>query len=133
MNPEIWKRVPSLPLFWASSWGRIKTEDYVHIMPHGGTCVRRISPTYGSRADGRMVVLFRRKTYKVHSLVCEAFHGKRPDGLKCLHIDENFRNNKPCNLKWGTQKENLNAPGFIAYCKSRTGDKNPFVKARGRK
>jgi hypothetical protein len=39
--------------------------------------------------------------------------------MVCMHLDENSRNNKPENLAWGTQKENLNAPGFIDYCKSK--------------
>lgn len=42
------------------------------------------------------------------------------DGAVVLHLDENGLNNKPENLRWGTQKESLNAPGFIEYCKSRT-------------
>ncbi len=56
---------------------------------------------------------------KVHQLVCEAFHGVKPfDRAVVIHRDENALNNKPANLKWGTQKENLNAPGFKAYCRS---------------
>ena len=78
---------------------------------------------------------YKGKTYKVHRLVCEAFHGP-PSKEKsvCIHLDEDYRNNQPTNLKWSTQKENLNAPGFIAYCKGRTGDNSPFrkgMKARG--
>ena len=47
-----------------------------------------------------------------------------------LHKDENSRNNRPENLMWGTQKENLNAPGFLKYCRGRTGDNNPYVKGK---
>lgn len=47
-----------------------------------------------------------------------------------MHIDENSRNNKPANLAWGTQKENLNAPGFIEYCKGRVGENSPTTKGR---
>ena len=55
--------------------------------------------------------------------------GVAPNGMKiCLHKDENAANNQPDNLKWGTQKENLNCPKFIAYCKTRTGENNPYVK-----
>lgn len=42
-----------------------------------------------------------------------------------MHKDENSRHNAPSNLEWGTQKQNLNAPGFIAKCKSRIGEKGP--------
>ena len=50
--------------------------------------------------------------------------------MNCLHIDENSANNRPENLKWGTQKENMNAPGYLAYCRSRVGDLSPVAKAR---
>lgn len=45
-----------------------------------------------------------------------------------MHLNENAADNRPGNLAWGTQKENLNAPGFIAHCKSRTGNDNPYRK-----
>lgn len=54
-------------------------------------------------------------------MVCEAFHGVQPHPYPqsvCMHLDENSRNNRPENLAWGSQKENLNAPGFVAYCRS---------------
>ena len=92
-------------------------------------------PTYG-QWDGARFIYGRRgqKTLKVARLVCEAFHGTAPDGMRvCMHIDEDSRNNKPENLAWGTQKENLNAPGFIEYCKTRTGEKNPFLKGRAKR
>lgn len=74
-----------------------------------------------------------RGTVRVARLVCLAFHGDPPLGKpNVLHIDENSRNNKPDNLKWGSQKENLNAPKFIDHCKSRTGENNPYVKGRTR-
>jgi hypothetical protein len=67
-------------------------------------------------------------------MVCEAFHGTPPEGKNyCLHIDENSRNNRPENLKWGTQKENLNAPGFLAYCRGRVGENSPYTKGKAKK
>lgn len=71
---------------------------------------------------------------KVHRLVCEAFHGPAPfKRAVVLHLDENAINNKPENLRWGTQKENLNMPKFISYCKSRTGENSPSIKGIKRK
>jgi hypothetical protein len=49
-----------------------------------------------------------------------------------MHKDDDSTNNCPDNLEWGTQKENLNTPAFIAYCKGRTGENNPFIKGRRR-
>ena len=48
----------------------------------------------------------KRQKRPVHQLVCEAFHGERPDGKEVRHIDGNPLNNKPTNLAWGTRSEN---------------------------
>lgn len=128
---EIWRLVPSYPGLLASSWGRIMVAPYhsVHkqvARNYGG------EPTMG-QWDGKRYVYARRgyKTAKVARLVCEAFHGPQPAGKPvCMHIDENSRNNNSENVAWGTQKENLNAPGFIAYCKGRTGENSPTIKAK---
>ena len=42
----------------------------------------------------------------IHSLVCEAFIGPRPEGLQILHDDDDKTNNKLSNLSYGTPKEN---------------------------
>lgn len=76
-------------------------------------------------------VVYRGKNYKVHRLICEAFHGA--PGVSetvVLHLNEDALDNRPENLRWGTQKENLNAPGFLEYCRSRTGENSPYVKGR---
>lgn len=47
------------------------------------------------------------KTWKVHTLVLEAFVGPRPEGMGCRHLDSNPENNHLSNLCWGTQTENM--------------------------
>lgn len=42
----------------------------------------------------------------VHVLVAEAFHGARPDGKVCRHLNGNELDNRATNLKWGTPSEN---------------------------
>jgi len=42
----------------------------------------------------------------VHCLVCEAFHGARPDGMEVRHLDGDKSNNQAVNLMWGTRVEN---------------------------
>ena len=139
IDKEIWRSVPSIPELLASSYGRIVRRPFVRPMPHGGKRIYRSSPTYGYKAKTtglagfRMIVRYfgLRKTFKVHRLVCEAFHGPQPfDGAVVMHIDDDPANNRPGNLKWATQKENLNTPQFIAYCKSRTGEDSPTAKGR---
>lgn len=105
---------------------------YMGPMPHGGKRHYGGEPHFGvwSKQDCRFIIIYKGKTYKVARLVCEAFHGSPPeDETYCLHIDENSANNRPDNLKWGTQKENLSAPGFLKY--RETGDYESTLGLRG--
>ncbi len=107
---------------------------YSNPMPSGGTRLYEGQPTFGIWNGERFKYNFRGKNVKVARLVCEAFHGPPiPQQPYCLHINENAADNKPENLKWGTQKENLNAVGFIAYCRTRTGDDSPSIKGKHRR
>lgn len=45
-------------------------------------------------------------TGSVHVLVCEAFHGPRPDGMVARHRNGNKLDNRPENVVWGTPAEN---------------------------
>jgi len=139
---EIWKPVPSKPGITVSSLGRVLFPERQAQMPHGGWRTYKTKPVFGTKtraAKGarHFYMGVYNKFYgnlKVHRLVCEAFHGPPPfERAVVIHLDEDATNNKPDNLKWGTQKENLNMPGFIAYCKSRTGDQSPYVKGRRKK
>lgn len=142
---EIWKPVPSEPGVLASSWGRILRPPRHAVMPRGNyrlytprPCVGQISSAKKEAAHRLRIIMIHdpskasgQRPRKVHQLVCEAFHGSRPSpNAVVIHTDEDSLNNRPENLRWGTQKENLNAPGFLAYCKGRTGEDSPIIKAR---
>jgi hypothetical protein len=129
---EEWRPVPSLPGLLASSLGRVMSEPYAMTMPNGGERMRRLAPTFGSWSGARFTLRYRGRTYRVAPLICEAFHGPKQEGQVCMHDDEDARNNRPRNLLWGTQKQNLNYPGFKAYCHSRVGDRSPTAIARSR-
>ena len=127
MDTEEWRSVPSKPGIMASSWGRIKLPDRTAMMPHGGIRSYSTKPLYGyiTRAKPTAKHCYMgiaNRTYgnlKVHQLVCEAFHGPRPEGMTdVLHLAEDGLNNRPANLR-----ENLNAPGHIAYCASACREK----------
>lgn len=47
-----------------------------------------------------------RRTVTVHSIVAEAFHGKRPAGLEVRHLNGDGLDNRAVNLRWGTHAEN---------------------------
>lgn len=124
---EIWKPVPSLPGVMASSDGRILLPPRYAPMHHGGYRSYLPEPTTGTvtRASKGARHVYRGVycsffgNIKVHRAVCEAFHGPVPfEGAVVIHLDEDGLNNRPENLKWGTQKENLNMPKIKEYHRS---------------
>lgn len=48
----------------------------------------------------------RQRTHFVHHLICEAFHGPRPDGFQCSHLNGVPTDNRAVNLRWVTAAEN---------------------------
>lgn len=117
---EVWKPVPSIPGVEASSHGRLRKLPYVATMPHGGSRVFRSQPRFGcfvkSSKNARHIyfnIVYRGMSpIKVHRAVCEAFHGQPEPGQVVIHENENALDNRPQNLRWGTQKENLASAGF---------------------
>ena len=55
-----------------------------------------------------------KKKRTVHSLVLEAFVGKRPKGYECDHIDGDKHNNHISNLEWVTPEENARRMGLMS-------------------
>jgi len=133
MADEIWKDVPSQPEIMASSLGRIWVKTCKRPTPNGGVRIYSSKPTFGHddtsstrRGESNMRKIIRvnrlKKTFKVHQLVCEAFHGPADSKFKIvLHIDEDPSNNRPENLRWGTRKENQNFPRVQAAFRARVG------------
>lgn len=117
---EEWRKVPNVDYLYASSLGRVCSEPYLTKMPRGGFKTNQLKPTYGitikmSKNYSRKIIVFRRKTYRVASLVAAAFLGPKPDGLDVSHKDEDSSNNAASNLCYETRKENLNRPKIKAY------------------
>lgn len=140
---EIWKPVPSEPGVLVSNKGRVLLQPCYAPMSNGGYRAYMPEPRKGQvckacadAAHEFMIVMVKDATKragqrprKVHQLVCEAFHGSKPfPEAVVIHLDENALNNRPENLKWGTQKENLNMPKFKAWLSS---DARKKTLARG--
>jgi hypothetical protein len=115
-DEETWRPVPSVPGLLASSYGRIKIAPRTDPCARGGVRHFIGKPRLGSWNGHRYIFFWKvtGKTYKVHRLICEAFNGPEPsDKNLCMHLDENARNNRPENLQWGTDRENMNAPKLV--------------------
>lgn len=133
MIGEVWRVVPSAPQFMASSEGRIMVAPYLAPLPNGGVRQYGGEPHFGvwSKTDERFITVYKKKTFKVARLICEAFYGSPPDGKPiCMHLNENPANNRASNLMWGSQKENLNAPIFKEYQRKKAQSANPWLEAR---
>lgn len=114
---EEWRPVPSRPGIVASSLGRVHRISDAGLARQGA----RSAPTYGTLVRQRVgqngeyvkrVVQWRGfGLLLVSRLVCEAFHGLSPfEGAVVMHLDDDSLNNRPENLKWATQWENLSTP-----------------------
>lgn len=97
---EFWKWVPGSSKYLVSSFGRV-------IGPRGEIKLSNDAWGYlrfSFYPDGKGE---KRKTAKVHRLVCEAFYGPPPEGKEqCDHIDGCRENNYYKNLRWASPSEN---------------------------
>ena len=110
-EPEEWRPVPGLEdLYVASSLGRI-ARMVGHSNGNGYrqvSLLRKITPFPGHSA-GSSVKHRNHVRVMVHHLVALTFIGPPPDASRCQinHKDLNPQNNRPSNLEWTSQKENL--------------------------
>jgi hypothetical protein len=54
-----------------------------------------------------------------HILICTAFHGPRPDGYQCDHINGIPTDNRACNLQWVTPAENIRRAKLLRELRKR--------------
>lgn len=99
MKTEL-RAIPSFPEYSASTEGRIWSSRR-----HG----RWLKPYRNSQGYLRVSLRRDGKTFtrQIHTLVAEAFHGPRPDGMDVCHNDGNPSNNSATNLRYDTHSGNL--------------------------
>lgn len=93
-----WRRVPISPYkaYEISSDGRVR---------RSGRELKGYVDRYGYQTV-QLYFAGLPKRFKIHRLVCEAFHGPCPEGLECAHLNSDKSDNRADNLRWVTRSEN---------------------------
>lgn len=102
--PAITRDIPSFPYYYADSDGNIWREDHVNPLTGRRLKARKLK-AHHDRHGYLEVDAGTRKS--AHSLVAEAFHGPRPEGFVVDHINGVRDDNRPGNLRYITQQQNL--------------------------
>lgn len=102
------KPLTEYPGYFAGSDGNVYSVRARNRFSKPPTEPRQLNTGGGSSgyANVSLYVGESRVSRKVHSLVCEAFHGPRPVGMECCHGPNGRRDNTPENLSWGTHRKN---------------------------
>jgi len=96
---EKWRPIPGYEgRYEVSNFGRVKSLKGTHKFLKPG--LRNGYPSVLLCVGGE------KKNRTVHSLVCEAFYGPRPEMHEVMHLDGDKANNRLSNLSYGTSSEN---------------------------
>lgn len=108
-DSELWKPVVGYEGYYeVSDHGRVRSLDRMdrrgYVRP--GRMMKLVSRETGHLWVGLCVSRQVKKRY-VHALVLEAFVGLAPDGHVTCHNDGDEKNNRLSNLRWDTQRSNV--------------------------
>lgn len=108
-----WYEIPGYPNNLVNKKGSVLTKK-TGKHTKGGDAGRYLKVKLYSEVDDEPILQY------VHVLVCLAFYGKPKDGQVVLHLDDDCKNNRSTNLKWGTQSENIKSAHDNGLIKRKT-------------
>lgn len=100
---------------------RIHVSGSVEILSF--TQMSKGKPLHQKLKGGYSSVYIYGKYRTVHSLVCEAVYGPRPEGYEINHKDGIKTNNHPSNLEYCTGEENRTHAVALGLCSPKKSDK----------
>ena len=133
MTMERWAPVPGFEgLYSVSDYGRVRSEARLVAGRYGNEQAKPERIVKLTQSDGYPVVhLWRenkRRVVKVATIVAAVFVGPRPPGLLVCHDDGDRGNNYHRNLRYDTQKGNMQ--DAIRHGTIATGDRHGHSAAR---
>lgn len=110
---ETWRPIPNWEGYYeVSEQGRIRSVDRT-VTDRNGVDYRLkgVMMTTWTNENGYQYVKGSRhnriKRIWIHRAVLEAFVSPRPSGMVCMHLNNDPSDNRPENLCWGTQRDNI--------------------------
>lgn len=103
---EIWKEIEKFPLYEVSNMGRVRSWNSFGIASGTKSKNPKILSQCSDKNNRPYLRLGRKNFFRVSTLVCEAFHGKKPDGMECCHNNGDPTDNRAINLRWDTSYGN---------------------------
>ena len=88
-----------------------RTRDYGWKELKPATCPANLRSKSGN--GSRYPRMFHFGNLHCHKLVCTAFHGERPEGYECDHINGNNLDWSADNLRWVTKEENIRCARYL--------------------
>lgn len=125
---EKWKTIPGYPNHEISTFGSIrsKTTRVRFVTKNGSEATRlrkgKLRKIHLNKNRGYLYCNISGRTEPVHRIMASTFISGCIIGLDVDHIDGNKTNNKLCNLRVVTRKENINNPNTATFYLSRKRD-----------
>lgn len=105
---EEWREIAGYPNYQVSNMGRVRSNRLRGSKIDSVSNWKLLNPAIGNQGYRTMKISRdgKAKTVSVHILVLETFVGPCPDGLEACHFNGIRNDNRLCNLRWDTRKNN---------------------------